>query len=213
MLKQLSGLILCLNALSCQADVMVGRVVGVSDGDTIIVLSLEKKQTKLRLDSIDAPEKNQDFGQASKKYLSGLVFKKQISYEAVDTDKYGRTVAKVYSEGKLINLEMIKAGMAWVYVKYAKDQAYFDAEKAAKDSRLGLWDQPNPVPPWEFRHPENYPEHYPLLSSANDKCGTKRFCKQMTSCDEAKHYLNDCGVHKLDKDGDGVPCESLCKGS
>jgi Excalibur calcium-binding domain/Staphylococcal nuclease homologue len=98
---------------------------------------------------------------------------------------------------------MVKSGMAWVYRKYAKDQTFYDAEDQAKRNRLGLGSQPNPQPPWEFWHPMMKPA---LISAAQGSCGEKRFCKQMASCDEAKHYLTVCGIHALDKDGDGVPC-------
>jgi len=107
---------------------------------------------------------------------------------------------------------MIKAGMAWVYRKYNDDLIYYEAEEQAKRERLGLWSQPNPQPPWEFRHPDQ-PSTEPtkLTSVDNRSCGLKHFCKEMTSCNEAKHYLNVCNIHALDKDGDGVPCEKLCQ--
>jgi micrococcal nuclease len=91
------GIILFLTSFSIHAAVISASVVGVSDDDTITVLSPDKQHTKIRLDSIDAPEKNQNFGQASKKYLSNLVFKKDITYEAHKIDKYGRTVASVWT--------------------------------------------------------------------------------------------------------------------
>lgn len=212
MQMKLFGIFLTLFQLTSQAEVSIARVVGVSDGDTITVLSLDKKQSKIRLDSIDAPEKNQDFGQASKKYLSSLIFKKQISYESHKIDKYGRTVALVWADNKSVNLEMVKAGMAWVYRKYSDDPVFFEAEEQAKTNRLGLWSQPDPTPPWDFRHPNQSPTIQTQLTSADkNSCGDKHFCKQMTSCDEAKHYLHVCGIQALDKDGDGVPCEKLCK--
>ncbi len=211
MQMKLIGIFFFLYHLTSHAEVNIARVVGVSDGDTITVLSLDKKQTKIRLDSIDAPEKNQDFGQASKKHLSSLVFKKQINYKPHKIDRYGRTVATVWADNKSVNLEMVKAGMAWVYRKYSDDPVFYEAEKQAKTSRIGLWSQPNPKPPWEFRHPDQYPKEPAQLTAAdNNSCGQKHFCKQMTSCDEARHYFKVCGIQALDKDGDGVPCEKLC---
>lgn len=106
------GLTLLLSSFSTHAGGIWARVVGVSYGDTITVLSQDKQQTKIRLDSIDAPEKNQGFGQASKKYLSNLVYRKDITYEAHIIDKYGRMVASVWIDDQLVNLEMVKSGMA-----------------------------------------------------------------------------------------------------
>jgi hypothetical protein len=107
--------------------------------------------------------------------------------------------------------------MAWVYGKYASDQSFFDLQKEARNAKHGLWADPNAIPPWEFRHGgkskpvtiESPKEDKPSLG--NLSCGSKRYCKDMNSCEEAKFYLNECGLSKLDRDGDGVPCEALCK--
>jgi hypothetical protein len=104
--------------------------------------------------------------------------------------------------------------MAWVYVKYASEPAYFAAERAAKSGRVGLWNQPNPTPPWVYRHPDRAtaPAKPPALArKSSGRFGEKRFCKEMTDCDEARYFLNVCGVKQLDGDGDGRPCESLCQ--
>lgn len=188
---------------------------GVADGDTITVLDAGNRQTKVRLHQIDAPEKKQDFGQASKQSLSDLVFGKPVRIEVADTDKYGRTVGKVWIGGIDANLEQVKRGMAWVYEQYAQEPAYFAAERTARMNRVGLWNQPNPMPPWVFRHPERAgatsTTKPPALSGkASRRCGEKRFCKEMTDCSEARYFLNECGVKGLDGDGDGRPCESLC---
>jgi len=201
--------------LVVQAD-LSGRVVGVTDGDTITVLDASNRQIKIRLHQIDAPEKSQDFGQASKQSLADLVFGKQVRIEVADTDKYGRTVGKIWIGGMDANLEQVKRGMAWVYEKYANDPAYFVAERTAKMNRVGLWNQPNPTPPWVFRHPDRAGStgttKPPALSSKPSKrCGEKRFCKEMSSCEEARYFLNECGVKGLDGDGDGRPCEALCQ--
>lgn len=213
-MKPLATAVLFLFATAAQAD-LNGRVVAVADGDTITVLDGGKRQIKIRLHQIDAPEKSQDFGQASKQSLSGLVFGKQVRVEVADTDKYGRTVGKVWVGGMDANLEQVKCGMAWVYEKYANESAYFAAERTAKMNRVGLWNQPNPTPPWVFRHPEragaNATAKLPTLSGKSSRrCGEKRFCKEMSSCEEARYFLTECGVKGLDGDGDGRPCESLC---
>jgi endonuclease YncB( thermonuclease family) len=208
--------LLCLVvSVHVHAETLTGRVVGVADGDTLTILDSNKGLTKIRLHQIDAPEKKQDFGQRSKQSLSELVYGKQVRIEVFDTDKYQRKVGKVWVNGQDANLEQVKHGMAWVYVKYANEPAYFAAERTAKMNRIGLWNQPNPNPPWVFRHPERAHEapqepHVAARTSASGKCGTKRFCKEMADCAEARYFLNVCGVKQLDGDGDGRPCETLC---
>ena len=209
--------LLCLVvSVHAHAETLMGRVVGVADGDTLTVLDGNKGLTKIRLHQIDAPEKKQDFGQRSKQSLSELVYGKQVRVEVFDTDHYGRKVGKVWVNGTDANLEQVKRGMAWVYEKYANDPAYFAAERAAKSGRVGLWNQPNPIPPWVFRHPDraitSTPAKPPALArKSSGRCGDKRFCKEMTDCAEARYFLNVCGVKQLDGDGDGRPCENLCQ--
>jgi endonuclease YncB( thermonuclease family) len=209
--------LLCLVvSVHVHAESLMGRVVGVADGDTLTILDGNKGLTKIRLHQIDAPEKKQDFGQRSKQSLSDLAYGKQVRVEVFDTDKYGRTVGKVWVGSTDANLEQVKRGMAWVYEKYASDPAYFAAERAAKSGRVGLWNQPNPTPPWVFRHPDraamSTPAKPPALArKSSGHCGEKRFCKEMMDCAEARYFLNVCGVKQLDGDGDGRPCESLCQ--
>lgn len=207
---------LCLILLvaSAQAETLTGHVVSVADGDTLTILDTHHRQTKIRLHQIDAPEKRQDFGQRSKQSLSELAYGKPVRIEVFDTDKYGRTVGKVWVDGVDANLEQVKRGMAWVYEKYAREPAYFAAERTARMNRTGLWNQPNPVPPWVFRHPNRVakePLRPALSAKASNRCGEKRFCKEMADCSEARYFLTVCGVRQLDGDGDGRPCESLCR--
>lgn len=134
-----------------------GRVVGVSDGDTITILGAGSRQTRVRLQGIDAPESRQAFGQVSKRNLSDLVFDKQVIVEYEKADRYGRTLGKVLAGGRDVNLEQVKAGLAWHYKHYQEDQSpedrrlYADAETEARSARRGLWADPGPVPPWDFR--------------------------------------------------------------
>lgn len=213
---KLIALLLLVVSVHVHAESITGRVVGVADGDTLTVLDNNKGLTKIRLHQIDAPEKKQDFGQRSKQSLSDLAYGKQVRVEVFDTDKYGRTVGKVWVNGQDVNLEQVKSGMAWVYEKYASEPAYFAAERTAKSGRVGLWNQPNPTPPWVFRHPDraatSTPAKLPALARKSaGRCGEKRFCKEMADCAEAGYFLNVCGVKQLDGDGDGRPCESLCQ--
>jgi len=127
-----------------------GRVVGVTDGDTIKVLC-EGVETKVRLNQIDAPERNQAFGNKSKEVLSNLVFNRSVRLDVVDTDRYGRSVATVWVGDMDANREMVRLGFAWAYRKYLRDDSLLAVENDAKAARRGLWSDPNPVAPWEFR--------------------------------------------------------------
>jgi len=134
-----------------------GKVVGVSDGDTVTILDSTNKQHKVRLSGIDAPEKRQSFGTASKENLSNLVFAKVVTVETSKTDRYGREVGKLLVAGQDANLEQLRSGLAWHYIAYEREQPpaerrlYADTELEAKRLRRGLWHDEKPTPPWEFR--------------------------------------------------------------
>ena len=148
---------LFLAATSLQAATLSGRVVGVADGDTITILDSSNTQYKIRLAGIDAPEKKQPFGNVAKKSLSDMVYGKQVSVDYNKQDRYGRTVGKVIVDGVDANLEQVKRGLAWFYKKYQNEQPledrldYLHAQEAAEQSKVGLWTEPNPTPPWDFR--------------------------------------------------------------
>jgi len=130
-----------------------GKVVGISDGDTITVLH-EGKNKKVRLYGIDCPEHRQDFSRKAKEFTSKMVFGKTIEVKPMDTDWYGRTVGIAGIDGKSLNEELVKAGLAWVYTQYCKVSFCSQWEGFQEDARkakIGLWSVPNPVPPWEFR--------------------------------------------------------------
>jgi len=149
-------LALCLPVIA-QTRTITGKVVGVTDGDTITVLDASRQQHKIRLDGIDAPESSQAFGQRAKESLSDLVFGKTVTVTSTKTDRYGRIVGKVMLDGRDINLEQIKRGMAWFFRKYAHElsrddaRAYEQAEADAIAKRRGLWSEPGPIAPWELR--------------------------------------------------------------
>ena len=157
-MKFLLSILLIFSVCSASASKMLqGKVVSVADGDTITVLDAEKIQHKIRLQGIDAPEKAQAFGAKSKQALYELVHGKtvQIAYEK--SDKYGRILGKVLLDGQDICHQQIKAGLAWHYKKYQNQQpladrdAYSASETAAKNEKLGLWSDPRPMAPWDFR--------------------------------------------------------------
>lgn len=130
----------------------VAKVVGITDGDTITVLLDGNIQKKLRLAEVDCPESGQPFGKNAKQFTSEQVFGKQISFIETDTDRYGRTIAKVYYDGeKYLSADIIKAGLGWWYYHFSKDKSLGDLEQKAKQKKLGLWQDNNAVSPWEYR--------------------------------------------------------------
>ncbi len=139
------------------AEILHGRVVGVADGDTVTVLNASRQQHKIRLMGIDAPEKKMPYGNKSKQSLSDLVFDRQVQVEYNKKDRYGRTLGKLIVNGVDANLAQIKAGMAWHYKQYQREQsvadrsAYAQAEEEARTSMRGLWKDTDPMPPWNWR--------------------------------------------------------------
>jgi endonuclease YncB( thermonuclease family) len=128
------------------------RVIGIKDGDTIVLLSDKREEITVRLSEIDAPERKQAFGTVSRTYLSSLIFNKEVILNKVGTDRYGRTLGFIYTRNGInVNLEMVKMGMAWQYDKYSKSAVLRRAQSEAKAQKRGLWRDPFPVPPWEFR--------------------------------------------------------------
>ena len=143
--------------VDAKAEVLIVKVVGVSDGDTITVLDAEKTEYKVRLMGIDAPEKSQDFGSASKQALSNYVYQREVTVDYKKFDKYKRIVGKVILDKQDICLAMISDGMAWHYKDYEKEQPrkdrdlYSQAELKARDSKIGLWQLSNAIEPSVFK--------------------------------------------------------------
>jgi endonuclease YncB( thermonuclease family) len=127
------------------------RVVGVSDGDTITVLD-GTTEIRVRLNGIDCPEKRQPFGARAKQLTSHLVFGKTVTVRPFSQDRYRRTLGDVVlPDGRVLNRELVAAGMAWHYTRYSKDETLADLEREAREGRVGLWSEARPVAPWEFR--------------------------------------------------------------
>lgn len=140
--------ILLLIMLHASLFAFPAKVVKISDGDTITVLS-DKEQTKVRLYGIDAPEKKQDYGQRSKQFLASLIAGQVVEVEQKGKDRYKRTLGIIRHKGQDINAQMVLNGYAWAYVKYSR--IYVDQEKTARENKRGLWQSSNPTPPWEWR--------------------------------------------------------------
>jgi len=138
-------------------DSLTGKVVKITDGDTLHVLDANHQEHKIRLAGIDAPERKQAYGLASRKHLASIVAGQQVTIEYQKRDRYGRIVGKVWVNGMDACLEQVKAGFAWHYKKYQHEQSledqklYADAKNKARHERLGLWRENNPIPPWEYR--------------------------------------------------------------
>jgi endonuclease YncB( thermonuclease family) len=128
-------------------------VVGVTDGDTLKARCGDAAMTTIRLAEIDAPEKRQPFGERSRQHLAQLCFRKTAEVHPKARDRYGRTVARVNCAGHDASLEQVRAGMAWAYTGYVTDPAVKGLEASARIAPRGLWVDPAPMAPWEWRHP------------------------------------------------------------
>ncbi|SFO14102.1 thermonuclease family protein [Nitrosospira briensis] len=139
------------------AETLTGQVVKISDGDTLTILDASRQQHKIRLSGIDAPERKQAFGTVSRQYLASLAFGKAVTVEWYKRDRYQRIIGVVLLDGRDVNLELVKAGLAWHYKYYENEQPlgerllYTEAEEVARLDRVGLWSDPSPIPPWDFR--------------------------------------------------------------
>lgn len=128
------------------------KVIAITDGDTIKVLTNTKEQVKIRIYGIDAPEKKQAFGSKAKDFLSSLIFGSTVTVKPTGKDIYGRTIARIYNADRDIGLAMIECGYAWWYKQYSKKETdYKRAQERAKKQQLGLWADSNPIEPSKFR--------------------------------------------------------------
>lgn len=136
---------------------LTGRVIRVTDGDTVTILTEEKEEIRIRFQGIDAPERSQDFGKRSREMLNSLVYGKTIRVEVDKIDKYGRVVGRIWLDDPFtqtsadIEETMLREGMAWHYSYFNHEKKLSDAQAQAQAARRGLWSQPNPEAPWEWR--------------------------------------------------------------
>jgi endonuclease YncB( thermonuclease family) len=153
MKKYISFFCFLILSFSFSQTIFKAKVIGIKDGDTIVVLDSLNNQTTLRLAEVDCPEKNQPFGSKAKQFTSDQVYLKTIKYTITDTDRYGRSIAMVYydSDNKYLSAEIIRAGMGWHYKRYSKSVELSLLEDNAKKSKLGLWFDNNPIQPSEWR--------------------------------------------------------------
>lgn len=187
------------------------KVVGISDGDTLSCL-YNNKPLKVRLQYIDAPESEQPFGNRAKQALSALVFKKNITLRITGYDKYQRLLAVAFNGQKNVNLAQVEQGMAWAYRE--TQPIYQQAQNYAQQYRIGLWRDPNPIHPTDWRASkrsdssgilQKIPQHRPLAID----CAKQKSCSQLPDYATAQRYFQQCGWKTLDGNNDGIPCNKL----
>lgn len=191
-------------------SVVTGRVVGVSDGDTLTVLTPDRRSLKVRLSEIDAPESGQPWGQRSKAELSALTFGRSVRVTDEGRDRYGRTVGRVHAHRLDVNARMVRIGAAWAYTAHLTDPRIKALEVEARAARRGLWSMPKSMvtPPWDWRAAQRQSSR---PAAESNVCAKPKRCGELRTCTQARARLRQCGPEGLDGDGDGVPCESLCR--
>jgi endonuclease YncB( thermonuclease family) len=209
-------LVLALNLNYCFADnnlnLIKVYVTDVQDGDTITFIKSindsKRIAVKGRLYGIDAPELQQEFGTESKNELRKLILNKEVYMNESSIDMYGRSIVKIFLNEVYINEKLVKDGFAWSYKEYNDNNTLLNtAEIEARSKRLGLWNTQSPI----------YPSHWRKLRKLgnsvviNDKCDYTISCSKIKTCQEAMYLLNECNFYFLDKNNDGIPCETLCK--
>ncbi len=137
------------------SQTLTGKVVGITDGDTFRFLTKDTIQLKIRLANIDCPENNQPFSAKAKQFVSDAIFGRQVTIHVLNKDRYGRSIANViYNDSLNLSQELLKQGLAWHYLQYSKDPLLQKLEDRARNKKLGLWQDKNPIPPWGWRKNE-----------------------------------------------------------
>ena len=180
----------------------------VTDGDTVVT----SEGDRIRLWGIDAPEMNQPYGKEATIVLTELIHGKKLFAEIIDTDRYGRQVARIYTgDGMNINRSLVCLGAAWWYERYAPKASDFrSCELEARRTKTGLWGLSEVIKPSDWRRGRRTGSNLEERS-VPFMCGEKSFCRDMATCEEAIYHLTTCGLAQLDGDKDGIPCESICK--
>lgn len=159
-LRQICGTIIIAALVVCVSQILLaaqlkpwsGKVVAVSDGDTVSVMR-EGRAERIRLAEIDCPERYQPFGSKSKRFTSHLCFGKVVLVKPETIDKYGRIVAHIFlPDGHNLSEDLISSGLAWHYKEYSSSEKLADLENEARAAKLGIWSEKNPIPPWQWRH-------------------------------------------------------------
>jgi len=126
--------------------------VGITDGDTVKLLTKDSTLIKVRVANIDCPERKQPFSKRAKQFTSDAIFGKEVKLEYLKKDRYGRSVGHViYNDNLNLGKELLKNGLAWHYIKYSQDTIYQGLEYKARKEKIGLWQDQNALPPWDWR--------------------------------------------------------------
>lgn len=155
--KQRTAIVVPTAEVDADISLIEGRVVIVYDGDHLSVQSANGKVYSIRIQGIDAPEGEQDYGKKARKKLADTILNKEVKVIVHKKDMYDRYVGSVYINGQDVGLKMIESGMAWHFKRFSGEQAadvrekYARAELKARNERDGLWSDNAPMPPWEFR--------------------------------------------------------------
>ncbi|WP_299386780.1 thermonuclease family protein [uncultured Lacinutrix sp.] len=170
----LSSLLLVISLLSFNTNkevkptILLGKVVGIMDGDTFKLLTKDSTVVKVRLANIDCPEKKQSFSTKAKDFVSEAIFNKHVTVQVLKKDRYRRLIANVfYGDSINLNHQLVKKGLAWHYVKYSKDTILQSLEDNAKKDKVGLWQDLNAISPWQWR--DNKKEAYRLKKLNKNK--------------------------------------------
>ena len=154
-MKTLGIISLFFLSFSCCAEYLKNlEIKKVVDGDTLHVF-YQDEVYKIRLTEIDAPERDQPYGSNSTEYLKSLLKEGMVDVDISGTDRYGRKLGRLYWRGKDINRELVSAGYAWVYDQYVTDNSFYENQSKARNSKKGLWEDQNPLEPWNWRKLKN----------------------------------------------------------
>lgn len=150
--KTIIRFVLLLITITAYSQTLTGKVVDIMDGDTFKLLTQDSTLVKVRLANIDCPEKKQPYSNKAKQFVSEAIFGKTISINVLKKDRYRRAIAEVfYSDSINLNQKLVSNGLAWHYVKYSKDTILQSLENSARKEKIGLWNDSNPIAPWDWR--------------------------------------------------------------
>jgi endonuclease YncB( thermonuclease family) len=214
----LLGLFLLSSACTPEVN-LSGQVTDVADGDTVNVLLLGNDRARVRLVGIDAPEKGQPYGDDARRMLLDLAYQQRVSVRYETEDDFGRILGRLYVGDLDVNAELVRRGAAWAY-RYqgrAAVPSFVALEAEAKQAGRGLWGLAEPpIAPSEWRRGTRPASTATPATRAPGgaepfTCGTKNYCREMTSCEEARFYLTQCRLDTIDGDNNGIPCEAICR--
>ena len=199
--------------LGCVLIAAVGdgeTVIRVTDGDSLVIDS-NGREVEVRLADIDAPEFDQPRGNEARVALHSLVAGRDVRLDLIGGDAYRRIVARVYVDETDVSAELVRRGLAWVRRAYEHAPELTEFEDRARRAARGLWADDNRVAPWIWRASRPLTGDRLRRTIPKVDCGTKRVCSHMTTCEEAIAFLRQCKLTQIDGDGDGTPCEKLCR--